>query len=125
MDGKKLALKWFTKLDEDETTWVCRCGVRRKKSGLGYTNLVSHIQQSHVQKQESTLSVYSSKAGKIYAWLRIICLSLLPFSTVENKNIIPFMVMEPICYNTFIKYLNHLTEVVEKKLRKGCLKKFV
>lgn len=96
IEGKSVALRWFKKLDESDNIWVCCYGVHHIKSGLGFINLVPHVQQSHLSNRESNVFLYSTKSGKIYAWLNFIFLALLPFATVENQNITPFVVMQNI-----------------------------
>lgn len=38
---------FFSQSDTDPKTWICRCGKKRKVTGSGYTNLVTHIRNDH------------------------------------------------------------------------------
>lgn len=98
---------WFRQDAADSKMWIFRCGVRRQKKGIGYSNLVSHFAQAH-SLSKNNVSTYSKKSGKLYAWIRVITTAPFPFLTVTNKNIIPFLLMENIGYKTFIKDLHQL-----------------
>ena len=39
---------FFLRNSEDNgAVYECKCGNKRKKTGLSYTNLVSHVQKAH------------------------------------------------------------------------------
>jgi hypothetical protein len=45
--GKQLAEIYFSRDEPKGIVWTCSCGAKRKQSGSGYTNLVSHITSEH------------------------------------------------------------------------------
>ncbi len=45
--GRKVCDAFFTNDKEDNTTWHCFCVVKRKQTGIGYTNLLSQVQGKH------------------------------------------------------------------------------
>ena len=61
---KALALRWFTLTSPLSIIWICKCGQQWEKNNNGYSNLVSHIHTHHIQKKETTVSAYTSAAGK-------------------------------------------------------------
>lgn len=117
--GKKLAMKYFTKEKDGSNVWICNCGVRRTVNGMGFSNLVSHIKQVHLSSvSTSKIEIdFNTKTGKIYSWLRMVTIGLLPFSSVSNEKLLPFVCMEKITYNSFTKYMHKLTKIVEEKIR--------
>lgn len=88
---KKINLQWSglnkkplkVKIDLPYGSW-------REKNKHGYSNLVSYVLSSHTNQNEANVSLYNYKAGKLYAWLRFIILSVMPFSAVSNNHIHPF-----------------------------------
>lgn len=49
---------------------------------------------------------------------------LLPFSFVSNVKITPFVNVDPVSYNTCLKYMQKLTFAVEEKIRHHLPSKF-
>eukprot|EP00171_Calliarthron_tuberculosum_P004726 IDg4726t1 len=124
--GKRVADLFFRNLHDD--VFQCRCGIKRKKSGSSYTNLVSHIRAAHPD-YESLISedpsdsqarieafFQSSKSNRLYSWFRLVIMTLLPFSFIEHPVVRDIARHKSICLSTFMTYLPRVTENVEAKV---------
>lgn len=47
MPGKDVALKYFSRDDEDKIQWKCACGKIISQKGTGNTNIINHIEKKH------------------------------------------------------------------------------
>lgn len=124
--GKALAELYFTMLDPEKDTFICKCGIKRQKRN-GYSNLVSHIVSDHpehsqlgLNKDENQKNIVEyfvpKKAKNLYGWMRFLVMSLLPFNSCENKFFNEFSTFDSIDRCTFKKYLYELFELVRKKI---------
>jgi hypothetical protein len=122
--------------------WVCICGVKRTKSGNGFSNLASHVKSAHIsvdiekitrhwmvtgekpsnfvsgEKKLTITSFLPLKSTNIYSWIDWVVSGLRPFSFVEQHETREYTKLKPICKETLIKYLNLLTKEVENEVRK-------
>jgi len=95
---------------------------------------MSHIYSSHphyLQEVEdgnknSLLTNYfhSDHTKNVYGWLRWILTASLPFETVSKEIFRDYTTLSPIAKNTFMKYMELLTKVLEKKISKILPDKF-
>lgn len=136
---KEICLFYFT-LDkkinpENDKRYLCKCGaIREKKPNTGWSNLMSHITKEHPAYLQETnqsgnqpslkMTFYSAKTINIYGWINWILSCGLPFTTVSNQTFHQYTKLTPICYNTFMKYLESLTKLLEKKISKMLPEKF-
>ena len=72
------------------------------------------VNRPHVQSQCQNF-VPNDKTQNIYSWLDWVVCKGLPFTFVDDKKTQTYTNLKLICRNTFVKYMEHLTEVVEKK----------
>ena len=116
--------KWKDDVDE----MICRCGNVMKQPKNGYSNYMAHIIGQHKQEwQEEVFSYLNSKKGQklitefssitskarnIFKWLEWIVEDNLPFSFVEKQKTRSNSKLEPICRNTFMKYLIGASDIV-------------
>ena len=47
---------FYSRVDPDSNEWVCKCGVKRKQGGHGYTNLVSHLERQHPAELDALIN---------------------------------------------------------------------
>lgn len=125
--GRRIAELFFTQ-QEGTNNYVCRCGVKRKKPGTSYENLLSHVRSQHpdydgllsADKKTTQAQVdrffNSTKAGNYYGWFDLIINALLPFSFVQSKVAREHVKHDEMSLSTFMRYLPKLTEHVEKKI---------
>jgi hypothetical protein len=59
---------------------------------------------------------YTVQVRQIYGWVRWIVMSLLPFSFCEDAHARLYSNLENISLNTFMKYMQQLCRIVEKKI---------
>ena len=126
--GKRLTEQFFSKAHKNSDIYTCQCGVRRKRTGTNYQNLISHVQAPHPDYFEklcagndldqSKMKNYflTAKSSHIYGWIDFIVSGLLPFSFVEKHSIRKHIRHEDININTFMKYISGLTRAVEEKI---------
>ena len=91
---------WWRRISNSAGTMKTRgnvCGkTLTQKKGTGKSNLVSHIKSQHPDFEKkfakSTVTNFyqsgasaSRTATNIYGWMDLICMKLLPFSTVEDR----------------------------------------
>ena len=91
----QLALKLFTKANEND--WGCKCRKNLiQKRRTGWSNLMSHIKSQHSENQTSEIqssvtnlvstgTTFSRSARSSFGWIEWICVDLLPFSFVEER----------------------------------------
>eukprot|EP00171_Calliarthron_tuberculosum_P005611 IDg5611t1 len=141
--GKRVRDAFFTRDLEDENMWHCICKTKRKQSGSGYANLISHVQTRHaeqlrnlrdvVESETSTTRVpsdsrsidlggnvsyfYQPKVLATYGWIRFVTSALLPFSVVENDTYQRQSKYRSVSRPTLMKYMFLLTNLVEGKIR--------
>lgn len=82
---------------------VCKCRIKKMKNQPGYSHSHSYIEAAHTKKEDTTISIYSTKCGKVYACIRLIMTAPLQFYFVCKQKITPFIKLDAISYNTFIK----------------------
>lgn len=120
--------------DIEKSTWTCACGAKRKcvPELSGYTNLFSHIRDSHkdylavwgeniaedgqtlVQK---TLSHFiDSKSKNIYNWLQWIILDEHELQFCEKELTKKNSSLDSICKKTLKKYMLLLVSKIEKEI---------
>lgn len=107
-------MEWIEQKNAENEKWICFSCVLHKKSKHGYSTFVLHVLFSHINQNESTVSFYSTKCGKIYACLQVIIIWLMNFSAVYNNYIHPFLKFGKLSHLTFDKYLKLLTKTIEK-----------
>ena len=102
----------------------------------GYTNLKNHIEKCHpnefedfkqrigVTKRADFEFGFPKKTRKIAAWLEIVMMCLLPFSTVTNLYMRKHSAHDGISVNTLKKYMHLLTSHVEKRISHALPEKF-
>lgn len=130
----------FTRVDRDETLWVCQCGKMRPLIRTGYKNLVIRIRVDHPADYEKLkkhgnamlLSCGASSSGallfwkeKLFTindWLPLIITNLVPFSMGKKDEFILYVKYCRIEARTEMKYSALLTQRSEKKVEK-CLRK--
>lgn len=90
--GKKerIAELFFTLDSSNPSTFICRCGTRRRRSGSAYQNFLSQVQNAHpshldlVERQndfnQSQLDAFSTieKSKHLFGWMDFIINGLLP-----------------------------------------------
>ena len=123
-----LVAAYFKQCGDNENTWKCVCGkTLTQKKGTGKSNLVSHIKSQHPDFEKkfakSTVTNFyqsgasaSRTATNIYGWMDLICMKLLPFSTVEDPITRKYTNLTPITRNTLLSYMELVTKEVENKV---------
>ncbi len=137
MKGKTVRDAFFTRDEEDDTKWICKCGKVRKVKRSGYNNLVTHVQSWHpkayaelIRTDGSTeLSVtgprsdrdsigknlfFSSKVVRIHELTDFVGSGLIPSSIINNKYIMRHVRYESFNVKTLMKYIAILNEHLEK-----------
>ena len=137
--GRRIRDAFFTRESPNGDDWVCKCGKKRKNTGTGYTNLVSHVQSQHPDDLQAVLSdmresavsssvpsnfFYSKKTIQIHGWIDLVVNALQPFYSVENKVFQRVVRFESITYKTLSKYMSLLTQSVESKIARGLPDRF-
>jgi hypothetical protein len=148
--GKELAMFYFDLVPGQDIKskgldWQCVCGVIRRQSGNGYTNLTSHVLKKHPNYAEEiavsratgnyhAIKDEKSKNGinafipvdayKYFSWIEWICVDLLPFSFVERELTRKYTKLDKISVESLLKYMNLLCERVEKDISKELPKVF-
>lgn len=46
-EGRRIADAFFTRASEDSSYFDCKCGTKRKKIGMSYSNLVPYVREVH------------------------------------------------------------------------------
>lgn len=112
--------------------WVCRCGTDRKQTGVGHTNLASHVKSEHaedfIQMTNELASpvdghtadqlihfkffFYRRKAVQVFGWIHISVNCFQTFSVVQNDVFRKHVRRKPISVNCIHKYLTFLTSVL-------------
>ncbi|KAE8961276.1 hypothetical protein PF005_g30629 [Phytophthora fragariae] len=131
--NKQVARFFFSPaLDEQgESTGyqVCKsCGKHRKRTPRsGYTNLVSHVRDSHPNYEGAmrdasaaatgTLVPWvSQKATNRFGWMRWIVMCNLPFAFCESEETRRFTNLPPICVETLYGDMESVVKAVEKDI---------
>eukprot|EP00954_Amorphochlora_amoebiformis_P003249 253258-Amorphochlora_amoeboformis.AAC.1 len=107
--NKSIALFYFTQVGDTEV-WRCMCSKSRKRTGSGWSNLVTHVEKNHQNyltelkedKENGTWDPhdghkagrYNSKHFKIYKWIDYVVDGLRPFSFVEDTKVRRYSSME-------------------------------
>ena len=119
---KIFCIKYIERVQGTEKLWKCKCGKELKqRKGTGWSYLHTHIKVQHGlqedgdDKNQKTIThpsfgLINNQALNIYSWLDWICNDLKPFSFVESENTRKYTNLEKISRNTFMKYLNLVTE---------------
>ena len=127
-NGKTLSEIFFSQLDGDSTTYVSRCGNKRKNAGSSYANLLSHVYSAHPNYTEligddgslrqCKMKQFFTKTniGTSYRWLNLVITGLLPFSTVKKKAFRGNIRHDTISLSTFMRYLPRITTLFETKI---------
>lgn len=125
--GRRISELFFNQ-ESNDNVFICKCGVRRKKAGSSYANLVSHVRSAHPDYAELLSSdrnitqtqidrfFNTTKAARFFGWFDLIINALLPFSFVEKKVVREHVKHDPMSLSTFMRYLPLLTELVENKI---------
>ena len=133
-ENRKVALHYFKQI-ADSNKWKCACDASiTQAAGKGYTNLITHIKKFHpnyhkeTNRNQSTLSVAftiptSAPAKNAYCWVKWVCLSLKPFSFVDELTR-QFSNLSSISINTFMKYMHLVTKEVEQGISQKLPDKF-
>lgn len=142
LDGKKLALLFFTEDDpKDSKIWTCACGRKIKQKGSGYTNLCHHIKAVHeailphakegltrklLEELLSQASPYSEDAVVVHAWLEFQVKSPLPLHFCEASEFPNFTSHRQLTTGRLSKIMSLMTPIVTEKIiasvpRKVCL----
>ena len=124
---------FYTRSIEDPSYWICKCGSRRKKTGTGWTNLVTQVLNQHpgeysalqnedskkaAAKRESLpLTFYKKKAINVHGWLKFMSTCNQPFNVSENKNYIEHMKYDKIDVDTLKKYGHELVRAIEQQIK--------
>jgi hypothetical protein len=137
-DGPELGKLYFGNEILDGTSYNCKeCGISRKKTN-GWSALTSHIYEKHKdfpQKLEEARSCVtggmdlivakaSSKAKKIFGWLKRGIMTNKPSSFVENIYERENITLDKIGVKTYNKYRDKVYEIVCEKLAKELPKSF-
>lgn len=124
------------KFDPDKVQYLCRCGVVRSKNNSGWSNLFSHIKDSHSDyKSVIELSRSNScsrpldfminvKVKNIFGWIEWIVMGMHPFTFCALELTHKYTNLKSICYNTFMKYFRIVSEHVEKIVAKELPQRF-
>lgn len=138
---KRVMLIFFSEVANEDSLWECSCGTRRKKSGSGYANLISHVESKHpdelkqlketeqslgshasttmtapVNIAEKSYYFFVSKVVSAFGWIDFITKAFLPFSVVENETYRKHLRYPHIGRKSLIKYMESLTQRVEKNI---------
>ncbi len=138
--GKRIRDAFFKQIEANSSVWQCKCGCKRKDSGRGYSNFVTHVQSEHpddlqvLLPENSTVSKLSTSPAKslfyrcktvhLHRWLDYVINSLQCFYAVENAVYQRMAKYDPIAYKTLMKFKEKLTEIVEGKITSLLLDKF-
>ena len=133
LKGTTIRDAFYTRSIEDPSYWICKCGSRRKKTGTGWTNLVTHVLNQHpdeysslqnaeskrdTAKRESLpFKFYKRKTINIHGWLKLISSCNQPFNVCEIKQYIDHMKYEKIDVDTLKKYGHELVKTIEQKIK--------
>ena len=107
----------------------------KQRKGTGWSNLHTLIKIQHIihkngaDNNQKTITRHSrglnnKQAINIYSWLDRICNDSKLFIFVESENTIRHTNLEKNSRNTFMKYLNLVTEATEKNISKQLRCKF-
>ena len=90
-NGRRISELFFSKESDDSNIYVCQCGTKRKKTGSGSQNLVSHVQTAHREYEELFQSqgqltqlqmekfYTTSKSSNLHGWFDFIINGLFRF----------------------------------------------
>ena len=135
--GKHITSLFFSLVNWDKNLYIFKCGVRRKRTGTSYSNLVSHVRSSHLEyvglmhpdknvTQQRTQEFFStSKAGKLFGRFDLIANGLLPFSCADNQLFYRRIKHDQTSRKTFMRYLPRLVQLVESKIESLLLNQFI
>jgi hypothetical protein len=131
-----IILFWFDiveeKCDESENKLCFRCRTcpdveRCVTLGTGWMNVKSHLEQKHKDYEETAKecnhdqskleSHFCTKTGSMFGWLELIVEENLPISFVTKKKVRNYMKLEKISRNTFMKYAQKVSELVEREIK--------
>lgn len=150
--GKRIRA-FFCKDENNDGVWQCRCGKKRKVTGSGYTNLTNHVKELHRSEyleaiNEATTILEASSINspsartlshtsgisqpflwkkttcRLHGWFQYTIHNLRPFNSCENLDVFRHIKHETISQKTLLKYVENLTELVEKKLSQLLPEKF-
>lgn len=150
--GKRIRDIFFSQGPDDSNSWVCKCGRKRRVTGTGYSNFISHVRDCHkfeyeaacngavsrdngnqtneisTQEKHSEISdssfLWKPLTVNICGWMELIVDNLLPISSCENSKLLPHVKYDKVDTDTFKKYLKLLTKLVEKKIKSQLPDKF-
>ena len=134
--GRRIAEIFYERDPSESNMYKCSCGIRRKKSGISYQNLIAHgitsyptymqlldstdaLAQAHLEKY-----LTNPESENIYGWLDLIINASLPFSVVESKIFRKHVKHDAPCTEKFMKYMTELTMNVENKIAQSLPTKF-
>ncbi len=129
----------FTRDETDLTKWACRCGKTRTVKGTGYSNFLSQLQASHGEalaelvhtdgstefsssSRQSNLCknlFFANKTVQLHGIIDFVVASLFTFSIVSNSKVKRHLKYDRIDVKTLKKYLELVTEIVERKIAKS------
>jgi hypothetical protein len=130
------------KWKEGKDQVICSCGKVMAKQSHGYTNGSSHVKTQHDEKEyvekvqellrarrdgQVSILLFNSipkDAKNMHDWIDWIVMDNLPFCFVEKKRTRKNTSLNPICVNTFMKYLRLLTTAVEPEIAEALPDKF-
>ena len=113
-----------SKGQQTKSKFKCSCGTTRTQDlKKGLTNLISHIKNDHKDWEEvmngknkvGPQSLFVNRKGSmIFNWLEWVITDNHSFSFVEKPLTKKHTKLEPISVDTLMKYINLVTQVVEK-----------
>ena len=53
--GKRVRDMFYTKYEKGAKVWICSCGTKRRQTGTGYSNLISHVRDCHLKELENVM----------------------------------------------------------------------
>ncbi|GAB1602785.1 hypothetical protein Ahia01_000558600 [Argonauta hians] len=127
--------RYFIKIEDENDCWICSCGKKlRQKKGSGWSNLMNHIKSQHPEHtnfMESKYGIFvadnSTRSGtslNLNGWIEWVCVSLKPFSFIEDPLTRKYTNLGFMSNVTLKKYMNKLSSEVEKRISKELPGKF-
>ncbi|XP_036367828.1 uncharacterized protein LOC118767407 [Octopus sinensis] len=138
-ENEQIVRKYFNQTDS-EHVWKCKCGKKlTQKKGTGWTNLMNHIKNQHPEYsttqatgQPSSSSFLSPRSSLVsrsalnfYGWIEWVCVGLKPFSFTEDPLTHKYTNLGSITNVALKKYMEKLTQEVEKKISDELPSKFL
>lgn len=137
---------YFSQNQDHPHKWLFCCVMKRRVTGIGYTNLVNSLRQKHsieysvaleeAVTQSSSHDSNASHEGKsetflwkpwtagVHFWLQQILHNLFPFRASQNQNVQSHVKYEAISINSFTKFGGLLTNYVKKTVASALPGKF-